>query len=124
MQSAVGGRSQLVVVQAENEALQQLVLDVADNKQAAQEQVARLRQKFANLVAQVSCHACHMLSDPRLRVHPSSCAGHSMRKCWLREQHATVMVQVSCRVPQKQFLIEALQSQPVPFLLSLRSTSW
>ena len=57
MQSAIGGCSQLCVVQAENEALQQLVLEVAENKQAAQEQVARLREKFANLVAQVSCHA-------------------------------------------------------------------
>ena len=57
MHSAIGGCSQLNVVQAENKALQQLVLEVADNKQAAQEQVARLREKFANLVAQVSCHA-------------------------------------------------------------------
>lgn len=57
IQGATGPCAQLSVVQAENEALQQLVLEVADNKQAAQEQVARLQEKFANLMAQVSCRA-------------------------------------------------------------------
>lgn len=40
-------------MQAENEALQQLVLDVAQNKQEAQRKVAGLKQKYGNLLAKV-----------------------------------------------------------------------
>ena len=43
-------------MQAENEALQQLVLEVAQNKQEAQRRVAGLKQKYSNLLAKVpSC---------------------------------------------------------------------
>ena len=51
----------LLSVQAENEALQQLVLDVAQNKQEAQRKVAGLKQKYGNLLSKVRrsppCHA-------------------------------------------------------------------
>lgn len=40
-------------MQAENEALQQLVLDVAQNKQEAQRKVAGLKQKYGSLLAKV-----------------------------------------------------------------------
>lgn len=40
-------------MQAENEALQQLVLDVAQNKWDAQRRVAGLKQKYSNLLAKV-----------------------------------------------------------------------
>ena len=40
-------------MQAENEALQQLVLEVAQNKQEAQRRVANLKQKYGNLLAKV-----------------------------------------------------------------------
>jgi hypothetical protein len=43
----------LVLCQAENEALQQLVLEVAHNKQEAQRKVAGLKQKYSNLLAKV-----------------------------------------------------------------------
>lgn len=49
--------------QAENEALQQLVLEVAQNKQEAQRKVAGLKQKYSNLLAKVSSpHHSHCLS--------------------------------------------------------------
>ena len=41
-------------VQAENEALQQLVMDVAHNKQEAHRKVAGLKQKYGNLLAKVN----------------------------------------------------------------------
>ena len=41
-------------MQAENEALQQLVLEVAQNKQEAQRRVATLKQKYGNLLAKVT----------------------------------------------------------------------
>ena len=43
----------LALRQAENEALQQLVLEVAHNKQEAQRKVAGLKQKYSNLLAKV-----------------------------------------------------------------------
>ena len=50
--------------QAENEALQQLVLEVAQNKQEAQRKVGGLKQKYSNLLAKVSSpHRPHCLSS-------------------------------------------------------------
>lgn len=48
-----GDVTKLVGVQAENEALQQLVLDVAHNKQEAQRKVAGLQHKYGNLLSKV-----------------------------------------------------------------------
>ena len=42
-----------VTVQAENEALQKLVLEVAANKKEAKQRVAGLRDKYEDLVSQV-----------------------------------------------------------------------
>ena len=41
------------MVQAENEALQLLVMEVAQNKQDAQHKVSGLKQKYSNLLAKV-----------------------------------------------------------------------
>ena len=54
-------------MQAENEALQQLVLDVAHNKQEAQRRVAGLKQKYGNLLAKVK----HTISA--VSLHASFC---------------------------------------------------
>jgi len=46
-------------LQAENEALQQLVLEVAQNKQEAQRKVAGLKQRYSNLLAKVPAPLLH-----------------------------------------------------------------
>ena len=46
-------------MQAENEALQQLVPEVAQNKQEAQRKVAGLKQKYSNLLAKVPISSLH-----------------------------------------------------------------
>lgn len=51
-------------MQAENEALQQLVLDVAQNKQEAQRKVAGLKQKYSNLLAKVSTPLFSLTASP------------------------------------------------------------
>ena len=61
-----------ITVQAENEALQQLVLEVAQNKQEAQRRVAGLKHKYGNLLAKVQL--AFPLSGP---------TPHSSRACQL-----------------------------------------
>ena len=46
--------------QEENEALQQLVLDMAANKKDARQRVAGLRQKFNDLVSEVRANHCRI----------------------------------------------------------------
>ncbi len=53
--------------QAENEALQQLVLEVAHNKQEAQRKVAGLKQKYSNLLAKVGLTHCVTLKIAYLK---------------------------------------------------------
>ena len=48
----------LTLVQAENEALQLLVMEVAQNKQDAQRKVSGLKQRYSNLLAKVKMYSC------------------------------------------------------------------
>ena len=53
--------SQLVCVQEENEALQQLVLEVAANKKAAREKIASLKQDYNELLKEVKVFPAYQL---------------------------------------------------------------
>lgn len=53
--------SQVVYVQEENEALQQLVLEVAANKKAAREKIASLKQDYNELLKEVKVFPAYQL---------------------------------------------------------------
>lgn len=53
--------SHVVYVQEENEALQQLVLEVAANKKAAREKIASLKQDYNELLKEVEFFPAYQL---------------------------------------------------------------
>ena len=90
-------------MQAENEALQQLVLDVAQNKQEAQRKVASLKQKYGTLLAKVqratqSYHAIDINPPVVLLQKQRRCA------CWLAIVAVGTHVPCSCTPDQQSCL--------------------